>query len=59
MKTYTVVGLYEDNLQRYADTFKARDPDQAEQLAVLQAQKDEGTNLLVAAVLEGDVKVLR
>lgn len=56
-KTYTVIGIYADNNQRYADSFKAVDAEDAENQAVALAKKEEGCELLVAGVVEGDVKM--
>lgn len=56
-KTYTVIGIYADNHQRYADSFKAVDAEDAEQQATALAQKEEGCELLIAGVVEGDVKM--
>ena len=52
MKTYLVIGVYEDNHQRYADYFCADSPAQAEQLA----QKEVESPLIIAAVmLDGNI----
>lgn len=56
LKKYTVIGVYLDNQQRYADTFDALSSEDAEDQAVA-ATSDEG-DLLVAGVVEGDVKVV-
>lgn len=49
MKKYLVVGVYEDDLQRWADSFMARDPIHAEELAHKATGKYE---LIVAAVID-------
>jgi hypothetical protein len=51
-KSFFVVGLYQDNGQRFADTYKATTAEQAEKFAVAQARRDEGTVLTVTAVFE-------
>lgn len=56
MKTYTVVAVYADNHQRYADTFEAKNPEGAEKKAQALAKKEEASELIIAAVFEGDVK---
>jgi predicted LPLAT superfamily acyltransferase len=48
-RSYLVVGTYEDNDQRFAQTFKAFTPEEAEQLA--QADVMPGFTLIIAAVL--------
>ncbi len=48
-RTYLVVGTYEDNDQRYAASFKAFTPEEAEQMA--QADVMPGFSLIIAAVL--------
>jgi hypothetical protein len=49
MKKYLVVGVYADDLQRWADSFVARDPVEAEELA----HKATGDyELIVAAVID-------
>ena len=50
-KEYVVIGLYEDNMQRYADSFQARSPEEAEEKAKKVAREFEKTDLIVAAVL--------
>ena len=57
-RVFTVIGLYEDNMQRYANTFEAISADAAELVATELARREEGCELLIAAVIEGDVKVV-
>lgn len=52
MTTYTVIALYEDTLQRFAESYQAKSPAAAEDQAHSAAKK-EGASLLVAAVIEG------
>lgn len=55
MPKYTVIAIYEDSLNRYAGVYEARDVPDA--IAQAQAFADtQGTELLIAGVLEGDVK---
>jgi hypothetical protein len=49
MLSYLVVGLYEDDGQRWADSFLARDPVQAEEMAHKATHPNA---LVVAAVIE-------
>jgi hypothetical protein len=58
LKTYTVVGIYEDNHQRWAESYQADDAAHAEEQA-LDSAKSQDCELLIAAVIEGDVKVVR
>jgi len=48
-KVYTVIAVYEDNLQRFATSVVAKSPQEAEALARQDAESD----LLVAGVIEG------
>jgi IMP cyclohydrolase len=48
-RSYLVVGTYADNDQRFAQTFKAFTPEEAEQLA--QEDVLPGFELIIAAVL--------
>lgn len=57
MKTYTVIGIYADNMQRYAESFKAKTAEEAEDKAQRQARKAEGTELLIAGTILGDVQM--
>ena len=67
LRPFTVVGLYRDNLQRYATDVWARDPEHAEELAQEICAEESGgescggahSNLLmIAGVLEGDVQMV-
>lgn len=48
---YTVFGIYPDNNQRHTDTVEASDPT----LAQYHYRKECGCDMLIAAVVEGDV----
>ena len=50
---YTVIGLYEDNHQRFAGTYEASSPGEAEEIG-----RRENPGLIVAAVLSGCVEIL-
>lgn len=50
MKTYTVIALYEDSFQRYADSVDADSPADAERIA----QENAPEPILVAGVVEGE-----
>jgi len=53
MKTFTVFGIYADNMQRHSDnTIQANNPDQAEQ-NYRRRMSHAGHDMLVAAVLPG------
>jgi len=54
-KTYTVVGIYEDNRQRYAEFVEAESPEDAEE----QVHQCIEVPIAIAAVIEGKVNVLR
>ena len=58
MKTYTVIGIYKDNGQRYAESFVAKDAEAAEMRAVKVVEKNGGGHLTVAGVILGDVQVV-
>ena len=49
---YTVVGLYAENYQRWAEVVEADDPAEAEEKA--QAQRNGNSVLFVAGVFEGE-----
>ena len=53
MNTYTVIGIYSDNHQRYASVVEADSVEEAEE-AVLDAV----TDLIIAGIIEGDVPVI-
>jgi hypothetical protein len=57
MKTYTVIGIYEDDGQRYADSFKAKDAEAAEKKATKAAVKRGDGGLIIAGTILGDVKM--
>jgi len=57
MKTYLVLGVYTDNLQRYADSFRAKTVAGAEKQALDQAKKRGEPVLIIAAVLLDGVVV--
>lgn len=58
LKMFTVVGCYEDNNQRYCDTFEATTPYKAERMAIARARAEETANLLIAGVFEGDLSAV-
>ena len=49
-KPFTVLALYEDNLQRYADSVEAENAEEAEQLVTAAAPEP----ILVAGVIRGN-----
>lgn len=51
---YTVIAVYEDNLQRYADSVDADSPEEAERIIIESADAP----LIVAGVVAGDVEVV-
>jgi hypothetical protein len=58
-KQYTVIGLYSDNMQRYAETVWATSPFEAEYKAGERVrEQDDSLSLIVAGVLEGQHEVI-
>ncbi len=57
-QVYKVVGVYADNNQRYATFISAATPAQAEKLVVKAIERD-GQELIVAAVIDADCKIVR
>ena len=63
-KIYTVVAVYADNFQRYATLVKATGADEAEREAQracrerLKWKEEDGDPLIIAAVIEGKVKIV-
>jgi len=53
MSAYLVIGIYEDDHTRFADTFEAETPAAAEELAVAQCP-----GLIVAGVLNDKGEVV-
>ncbi len=58
MKTYTVVGLVGIDNERYGTSVEAKDAREAEELASAECLEANGDNLLVAAVIEGEAKIV-
>lgn len=58
LKTYTVVGFYSDNDQRFGTSVRAKDPDDAESrvLKEIAADEDNSGQLHICAVFEGDIQ---
>jgi hypothetical protein len=54
VKQFTVIGIYEDNGQRYATCVEAETPDEAEEIALRAIAEDSGETLLIAGTIEGD-----
>jgi hypothetical protein len=52
MREYMVIGVYEDNLQRWAQSFVADSPEDAESKAQ-DAVSRCGSHLIIAAVMDG------
>jgi hypothetical protein len=58
MKTYTVIGIYKNTTnQRWAESFKAKDVDHAEEHAQDSAESSGG-KLIIAGVILGNVKLV-
>lgn len=57
LTTYTVIAVYSDNHQRWAESFEAEDPDHAEEQAKDSASAS-GLTLIIAAVIVGDCEVV-
>lgn len=52
MKTYTVLAIYPDNSQTYAQTYRARTPEGAMRQ---DARAEQGRDRTILWVVEGDV----
>lgn len=57
MTEYLVIGLYADNHQRFADTYRARTAEGAERQALAAAHERGEGDLIVAGVLHRGVVV--
>jgi len=58
MKTYTVIGVYEDNdYQRWAESFQAEDVKHAEEQAIDSAES-AGGHLIIAGVFLGKIQAV-
>jgi predicted NUDIX family phosphoesterase len=57
MKTYTVVGFYSDNGQRFCGSFEAKTPEEAEEEALgsVNDDPDNSGKLHICAVFKGDL----
>lgn len=53
---YTVIGIYEENRQPWADVIYARNADHA--AAIAQIEDESGGELIVTGVVEGEQEVL-
>ena len=53
MNTYTVIGIYEDNHQRYATVIEADSVESAEATVLA-----DSPGLIVAGILAGDLPVI-
>lgn len=58
MKIYTVVGLVGIDNERYGTSIEAKDARDAEELACAECLDVHGDNLIVAAVIEGEAKIV-
>lgn len=58
MKTYTVVGLVGIDDERYGIPIEAKDAREAEEKACAECLGANGSNLVVAAVIEGKVRIV-
>ena len=52
MPTFTVIGIYAETKQRYAQDFEAISAEEAERLAVAECEQN-GAELIVAGVVAG------
>ena len=57
MKTYTVIGIYADNHQRWAESFQAEDVEHAEEQAQDSARAQD-CELIIAGVCLGEVRMI-
>jgi hypothetical protein len=55
---YTVVGIMGIDDERYGTAVEAADVSEAEEKACTECLEANGTNLIVAAVIEGTVKIV-
>lgn len=55
---YTVVGLVGIDDERYGTSVEAKDETEAEEKACAECLEANGDNLRVAAVIEGNVKIV-
>lgn len=55
MKTYTVIGIYADNHQRWAESYQADNPEHAEEQA-LDSAKSQDCELIIAGTVLGNVE---
>jgi len=58
MKPYTVVGVVGIDNERYGTSVQAEDAREAEEMACAECLEANGDNLVVAAVIEGEVKIV-
>lgn len=58
MKTYTVVGLVGIDDERYGTSVQAEDARAAEEKACAECLDANGSNLVVAAVIEGKARIV-
>lgn len=56
--TYTVVGVVGIDNERYGTSVEAADETEAEEKACVECLEANGDNLIVAAVIEGKVKIV-
>ena len=57
LKKFTVIGIYADNNQRWAQCFDAEDTDHAEEQAQDSAASEDH-ELIIAGVVAGSVRML-
>lgn len=57
MKTYTVIGVYTPDYDRFAESFEAASAYEAESQALAKA-REEGSHLVVAGVVAGTVETV-
>jgi hypothetical protein len=54
MSTYTVIGVYAEDHQRFAESFRAETPEGAEGLAEIWAENQTGSpEIIIAGVVSG------
>lgn len=57
MNKYTVIGVYDDNLQRFADWVEAASAEEAEAKVIERLREDGIDSLIVAGVADGHLEM--
>lgn len=57
-KKYLVVGIWEDGGGRWADSYEAESPEEAEEMAKAEYETDESGELIIAGVIDAETCVV-